>query len=241
MPVPVSPAPWAGSLLWLLALTAIAFLVAWLPGNRTPVGRTAYVGVLTAVTALLSAGYLAWLDIGVLDVLTTHWGWGLLAAPVAGAFLVLGMRRLPGSPLRPSARTLLWEGVVYGVAEGMLLSVLPVLMTWQLVHALDWPGFAAWTLPILASVVVVVVHHLGYWEYRNRLLVPISVGCGLLSVGYLVTASPVAATLGHVLGHGSGLKHGVELPPHPHPAGGLPASLARDGLRTDLEAVRHRP
>ena len=34
---------------------------------------------------------------------------------------------------------------------------------------------------------ITIVHHLGYWEYRNRLLVPISAGCGLLAVGYLVT------------------------------------------------------
>jgi hypothetical protein len=77
------------------------------------------------------------------------------------------------------------------------------------------PGeIASWTLPIVASVVVILVYHLGYWEYRDRMLVPISVGCGLLSLGYLVTGSPIAPTLGHFLGHASGLLHGVELPPH---------------------------
>jgi hypothetical protein len=70
-------------------------------------------------------------------------------------------------------------------------------------------------LPMVASIAVIVVHHLGYWEYRNRLLVPIALGCGLLSLGYLVTASPIAAVLGHILGHGSSLRHGAELPPHP--------------------------
>ena len=231
MPVPVSPAPWAGSLLWLIALAAVAFLVAWLPGNRTPIGRTAYIGVLTVVTAAFTAGYVAWLGVGLTDLVTARWGWGLAAAPVAGAFLVFGMRRLPGSGTRPSGRTFLWEGVVYGVSEGVLLSVLPVLMTWQLVHSLEGPWLARWTLPMVASVIVVVVHHLGYWEYRNRLLVPISVGCGLLSLGYLVTASPIAATLGHVLGHASGLQRGVEMPPHPHAAGGVAQPAAAAAVR----------
>jgi hypothetical protein len=40
-------------------------------------------------------------------------------------------------------------------------------------------------------VVIIIAHHLGYWEYRNRLLLPIAVGCGLISLGYLVTASPI--------------------------------------------------
>lgn len=46
---------------------------------------------------------------------------------------------------------------------------------------------------------------------------PISVGCGLLSLGYLLTGSPNGPTLGHILAHASSLLHGAELPPHPHP------------------------
>jgi hypothetical protein len=115
---------------------------------------------------------------------------------------------------------LLWEGVVYGITEGVLLSVLPVLMAWQMIHSLGWSGtggaIARWTLPVAASVVIIIVHHLGYWEYRNRLLLPIAVGCGLMSLGYLITASPIAPVLAHVLTHATGLVHGTELPPHPH-------------------------
>ena len=103
----------------------------------------------------------------------------------------------------------------------MLLSALPAFITWQLVHSLGWNGFggglARWTLPVLASVVVIVVHHLGYAEYRNRQLVPISVGCGLLTVGYLVTASVIAPALGHVLMHTVAILHGTELPPLTRP------------------------
>ena len=110
------------------------------------------------------------------------------------------------------------EGPVYGVAEGVLLSVLPVLITWQPVRGPGWAGtagaVAAWVLPIMASIAVVIVHHLGHPEYRNRMLVPISEGCGLLSLGHLLTGSPIAPTLGHVLGHTSCLLHGAGLPPH---------------------------
>ena len=54
----------------------------------------------------------------------------------------------------------------------MLLSVLPVLMAWQMIHSLGWSGpggaLARWALPVAASVVIIIAHHLGYWEYRNR-------------------------------------------------------------------------
>lgn len=227
MPVPVIPVPWAGSLLWLLALTVAAFAVSEVAANIYRLSRGPYIAVLTLVTAALTVGYVAWAGLDPVQLLTTHWGWGLLAAPLSAAFLIIGMARLPvthrytGSSL---GRVLLWEAVVYGIAEGVLLSALPVLITWQMIHGLGWSGAAGsvalWTLPIVASIAVIIVHHLGYWEYRNKMLRPISLGCGLLSLGYLLTGSPIAPVLGHVLAHASGLLHGAELPPHPHPDAG---------------------
>ena len=224
MPVPVVPVPWVGSLLWLLALTIAAFAVSEVAANIYRLRRRWYIAVLTLLTAALTAGYVAWAGLDPVQLLTTHWGWGLLAAPLSAAFLIIGMTRLPVVHRHTGASlglALLWEGVVYGIAEGVLLSALPVLITWQMIHGLGWTGAAGtvaeWTLPLVASIVVIIVHHLGYWEYRNKLLLPISLGCGLLSLGYLITGSPIAPALGHVLAHSSSLLHGSELPPHPHP------------------------
>ena len=169
--------------------------------------------------------------------------WGLIVAPLSAAFLIVGMTKLPVSQRLHGfsqqlhgwrlTRALLWEGVVYGTAEGILLSVLPVFITWQMVNSLGWSGVAGgiarWTLPIAASAIVIIVHHLGYWEYRNGLLVPITVGCGMLSVGYLATASLIAPTLGHILAHSTGLVRGVELPPHPRPASATQTVSAATG------------
>src|SRR5258708_2728393 len=110
----------------------------------------------------------------------------------------------------------------------MLLSGLPAFMTWQMVHALAWAGapgtLGRWTLPIVASAAVIVIHHLGYWNYRNRILVPVTLGCSLLTLAYLVTGSFVAPTLGHILMHLGADVHGVEMPPKERPTttGGEP-------------------
>ena len=222
MPFPAFPASVFGSLVWLSALTVLAFAVSYLGATRMRLSRDKYIGVLTAMTTVVTATYVAWLDVGFSQIITTRWVWGVAVAPLVAAFLIVGMTKLPSvHRLRGGdlTKALLWEGVVYGVAEGVLLSVLPVLMTVQLVHSLELEGtfedLASWLLPVAASAVVIVVHHLGYWEYRNRLLIPITFGCGLLSVGYLLTASPIAPILGHILAHCSALLHGAELPPHP--------------------------
>jgi hypothetical protein len=250
MLVPTPAASWTGSLLWLIGLSVAAFAVSWLLANRLRLGRSLYVGALFVVTGALSAGYVAWLGLGAGEVLTTRWGWGLLAAPVFAAFPAFGMTRLPASNRRTGRAlgvALVWEGVVYGVTEGVLLSALPAFITWQLLHSLGWGGvgggLARWTLPVAASIVVIVVHHLGYAEYRNKQLVPISVGCGLLTVGYLVTASVIAPTLGHVLMHTVAILHGTELPPLTRPvAAPAPRLQAAPGLGARKASPgRHRP
>jgi hypothetical protein len=204
VPVPVSPVPWEESLIWLAVLAVVSFLVTWVSADKLRMRRTPYIAVLTVVTAAMTAGYLAWVDVSVTSVLTTHWAWGLIAAPLCGAFLIIGMTKLPVAQRLTGRRlrlALLWEAVVYGTTEGVLLSALPVLMTWQMIHSLGWPGtggaIARWTLP----------------------------------AGYLVTASPIAPTLAHVLSHATSLVHGAELPPHPHRAPRSAPSRSSRGWR----------
>jgi hypothetical protein len=108
---------------------------------------------------------------------------------------------------------------VYGITEGLLLSVLPVLVTWQAFAAQGWTSgigkpLVVGTVAMLASLAVIVIHHLGYRGFRNgAALVPVMVGCGLLSLAYLLTASPLAAVGGHILLHTALNLRGTEMPP----------------------------
>ncbi len=225
MPVPEEHVAWWGSLVWLVALTGAAFLVAWVSGTRLRLTRAAYVAVLTLMTAAFSYAYLVWLGVDVGAVLTNHWAWGVVAGLVTGPVLAAAMRTQPVvQKVHGRARVLRalgWEGVVYGTAEGVLLTALPPFMAWQMVHSLGWTGtgglVARWALPVLAGAVVTVVHHLGYWNYRNRILLPIGVGLSLLSVAFLVTASWIAPALGHVIAHGAAILHGAQMPPQRRP------------------------
>jgi hypothetical protein len=142
---------------------------------------------------------------------------------VTGAILAVLSRRQPGGP-RPKgwrlAATLGWEAVVYGTAEGLLLSVLPVLVTWQAFTAYGWTSgtgkpLVAGTAAILASLAVIVIHHLGYRGFHNpAVLATVLVGCGLLSLAFLLTASPLAAVGGHIILHTAANLRGTELPPY---------------------------
>jgi hypothetical protein len=223
MPTAATSISWLGALGWLSAIAAASFLVAWVLTSLLGVRRTPYIGTLALLTGGLSWGYLTWSDTTLASFATNHWGWGLAGAAVAGALLARLSRHQPSGP-RPRGRrltaTLAWEGVVYGSTEGLLLSVLPVLVTWQAFAAHGWTSgigrsLVAGTAAILASLAVIVIHHLGYRGFHNRAaLAPVMVGCGLLSLAYLLTASPLAAVGGHILLHTALNVRGTEMPPY---------------------------
>jgi hypothetical protein len=223
MPTADTAISWLGTLGWLAAIAAAGFLVTWVLTTRLGMRRTPYIGALALVTGGLTWGYLAWSDTSLASFATNHWDWGLVGAAVAGAILAVLSRRQSGGPRRHGSRlaaTLGWEGVVYGTAEGLLLSVLPVLVTWQAFAAHGWTSgigrsLVAGTTAMLASLAVIVIHHLGYRGFRDpAALAPVMIGCGLLSLAYLLTASPLAAVGGHILLHTALNLRGTEMPPY---------------------------
>ena len=160
-----------------------------------------------------------------------QWVWGLVGAVVAGPLLIMllaqGARRSQSRVLASTPRpaglrlvgALLWEDLVYGIAEGLLLSVLPVLVTWQTLSALGWTQswmgvVFAGVVAIVASLLVIVVHHLGYREFRGPQIAGALMICGILSLAYLLTVNPLAAAFGHSIAHSGAVLRGIELPPH---------------------------
>jgi uncharacterized membrane protein YGL010W len=94
--------------------------------------------------------------------------------------------------------TLLWEAIVYGIAEGLLLATLPVLAVWQVASAVGWTegGWVKVTsgaMAIVGSLLVILVHHLGYAEFRQQALRAKLVGalvtCGPQALAFLLTAT----------------------------------------------------
>jgi hypothetical protein len=223
MPTADTSISWLGALSWLAAIAAASFLVAWVLTSRLGVRRTPYIAALGLLIGALTWGYLAWSDTSLSSFATNRWGWGLVGAAVTGAILAVLSRHQPSGPRLQGWRltaSLAWEGVVYGSTEGLLLSVLPVLVTWQAFAAHGWTSgigkpLVAGIVAMGASLIVIVVHHLGYRGFHTRAgLAPVLVGCGLLSLAYLLTASPLAAVGGHILLHTALNLRGTEMPPY---------------------------
>jgi len=211
-----------GLLVWMAVLLLVAFAIPYLCADRFDISRGAYVTVLTVASVLLWAGAVLWSGLSLTQVLSWHWLSGLILAPIVGLIPALGIIRMPATRVRHGGRlatALSWDAGIYGVAEGLLLSALPGFLAWNWVLTLGLDGWtdtlARWAVPLTFSVLVIVVHHLGYPEFRHPLgLVQACVACGLLTLGYLITGSVWTPTVGHVLLHSVAVVRGNALPPH---------------------------
>jgi hypothetical protein len=236
------PITWWSQLIWLLALGLGAFLVSWIFADLLRLTRTVYIGVLAVVAAGFLFGYLSWSHADWGAFISYQWIWGLLGAVITGPLLVVlmvqGAKHTQTRVLAPTPRpeglhlvgAFLWEGIVYGTAEALLLSVLPVLMAWQTLSALGWTQ--SWSgvvftgvVALVASLFVIVVHHLGYREFRGPPVAGAAMDCGILSLAYLLTMNPLAAVGGHIIAHSGVVLLGRELPPPQEKEGHPVASM----------------
>ena len=235
MPVADPSFGWQEAVAAFVMISAIAFLVTWVVTDLGHVARTPYVAILFLTTLALAAGYLAWSGTTPSDLVAAGWAWGLVGGVVAAGVVTPLVRRLPTGP-RPEgvqlAGRLLWEGVVYGTAEAILLATLPVLAVWQGADSLGWTGSAVGStlsgaLAVFGALFVIVVHHLGYREFRSRAsrkkLLGAMVGCGIQALAFLLTGNVLAPIVAHIALHTQLTLRGNEMPPESgarHEAGG---------------------
>ncbi|HEX6580753.1 MAG TPA: hypothetical protein VF195_07770 [Actinomycetota bacterium] len=223
MPVADASSGWLEAAGAFGVLSVVAFAVTWIVTDLARVPRTPYVAVLTVTTLVLGVGYVAWSGTEVADLLTDEWGWGIVGGIAAAAVVVPLVRRLPSRPHPEGPRLvgrLLWEGVVYGMAEGLLLATLPVIAVWQGAEALGWTdlevgAIASGALAIVGALIVIAVHHLGYREFRRsrKMLAGALAACGIQALAFLLTGNVLAPVLAHIVLHGQLTLRGDEMPP----------------------------
>lgn len=225
MPVADLAFGWQEALAAFAIITVAAFLVTWVLTDLLRIPRAPYIPILLFVALGLGAVYLAWSGTSASDLFSSGVGWGLAAGLIAAAVALPLVQRLPAHPHTGGTRLvglLLWEGLVYGVAEAVLLATLPVLAMWQVCVDLGWTdgGWAkigSGALAILGSLLVILVHHLGYAEFRTEAGRPGLLGalvvCGLQAIAFLATGSVLAPIVAHIVLHSQLLIRGAELPP----------------------------
>jgi hypothetical protein len=212
---------------WLAGGYVVAFAVPFLLADVLDINRDVYYGLYALVVVTL---FTLWARSTAYDLLAAckrQWLWalglGLLFAGVMGVMVVRtddATARPPGLDL---VGALAWRGIVYGVTDGLLLSVFPILVvfaalaTSRLNRRLGGRiviGFVA----LIASLAMTAVYHAGYNDFRSDKIAKPLTGDVLWSVPTLVTLNPIGAPIAHAGLHTSAVLHSYDtdtfLPPH---------------------------
>ncbi len=215
----------AGRWSWIGIAAAAGFAVSSVGAGVLQWPRDRFVAGWALVAALLSAVFGRAIGVRWRTQLRRRWTAGLAMGLLTGGLLALTVLRQPSSAHRGGAALaldLVWLAVIYGAADALVLSVIPVLAIYgsrpadelaQPGRRLRWAGAA-----LLASLAVTAAYHLGFAEFRDgRLLQPL-IGNALITMAYLLSGSPVAPVVAHIVMHAAALLHGAattaQLPPH---------------------------
>ncbi len=218
---------WWAYLLWIPAAALVGFAITEIFSGLLHLPRRIFLIPYVALVSLTVYAFMRWSGLSLTELVQHNWVWGVVGAVLVGMFLVRNILSQPASARAeglPLAFDLLWSGVIYGLMDALLLSVLPVLATWQAFSSLGWT--TSWpekivvgVIAFIASLLITVFYHLGYLEYRVQggVFGP-TIGNGVMTLGYLLTNNPITAIFSHMAMHIAGVLHGPatvqQLPPH---------------------------
>ena len=218
---------WQGQLAWIVAVGIIGFTESFIFSDTLGVSRDLWVGIHAVVVGAIIYAYTRWASIDLGQVLRRHWVAGVVigvATAALVAFLIVnGQAASPRDHGFSFAWDIVWLGIVYGAADALLLSILPVYAVWQaskdLGHTDSWTGkIGTAAVAMAASLLLTTAYHLGFTEFRNSHLFNAFIGNGIVSASYLLSGNPITAIMAHIAMHIASVVHGitstVTLPPH---------------------------
>jgi hypothetical protein len=217
---------WWMHLFWILAAGIVGFGITAVFAGRLKLERRWLVLVYLSIAGAFLIAYFGWSEIDLVEELRQRWLLGLAGAVVVGFIAARNVALQPATSRSHGlgfAFDLLWCGVVYGVLDGVFLSVMPVLATWEAFSLLGWMGswvgsLGAGLVGLLASTYVTTAYHVGYPEFRGSEVGMPILGNDLMSLGMILTRNPLTAMLSHAAMHIAAVIRGMEgtiqLPPH---------------------------
>jgi hypothetical protein len=212
---------------WLLGGLVLAFGVPFVLADLAGLQRDLYYAFYVAGVFTFVGIWARRTQQPIRAFLTRRWRWAVSLGILAGVLLMFTVLKEPSTP-HPDGLTfvgaILWRGVVYGAADGLLLSVFPILAVFGLFASKPLrersrkavAGIGV--LAVVVSLLFTAVYHVGYPEFRGSKVARPLTGDVMWSVPTLVTLSPLGTPIAHVATHVTAVVHSYHtdlfLPPH---------------------------
>ena len=212
---------------WLGGGMALAFVVPYVFADVLEIERDLFYGLYAAAVVALFALWSRATGYDLVAAARRRWLAALLLGLAVAGVLVGLVLATEDATARPGGLELVgavaWRGIVYGVADGLLLSVFPILVVFAALAGtrLDRSlggKIAIGAIALVASLAMTGVYHAGYSDFRSEKMRKPLTGDVIWSVPTLVTLNPIGSPIAHAGLHTSAVLHSYEtdtfLPPH---------------------------
>ena len=214
------------SLLWIMGGCFLGFILSALFSNHFKLSRRVFLIPYIISTTIFLIGFFFLNKTEMAVIFTHNWLWGIILGIAIGAFLVKSVFSQPASRKSTGWEfvfDLIWVGLAYGIIDGLFLNVMPVLAVIDAVQSPGWLGsfagkIAIGIIAIAASLLITLVYHLGYSEFRNKSVGLVLIGNALITLSFILSGNPLGAILSHTAMHVAAVIRGpettIQLPPH---------------------------
>jgi len=226
-PLGVERRPASRHWLWLAASLPFSFAVPFVLADVLGLERDLFYGLYAAAVLAFVGAWVHDTRLDAREALMRNWHWGVGLGAVGAVAMVFTVLRTEDATSRPDGleflAALLWRGVVYGLTDGLLLSVFPILAVFAAFGGTRLRGrllgkVLIGVLALIASMGVTATYHLGYSDFRSEKLRKPIAGDVIWSAPTLLTLSPLGAPIAHAGLHVSAVVHSYDtdtfLPPH---------------------------
>ena len=214
------------SILWLIGASLIGFGTSAIFSGWLKLTRRLFLIPYIAISGLVLFLFLYNNQIVNIEFWLHNWYWGLFASIIAGAILVRNVITQPYSQTvkgLPFYVDIIWFGIAYGIIDGLLLNVMPVVAVLNIFSEMSLMGnisgqILVGLMALMASLVVTLFYHLGYPEFRNKSVLFVLLGNTIITMTFILSGNPLAAVLTHKIMHVAAVFRGpettIQLPPH---------------------------
>jgi hypothetical protein len=214
-------------LVWLVSGFAFAFLVPFVLADLLELPRDLYYAIYVVGVAAFFGLWVRTTGQSLGEMIRRRWVLALVLGLAVASLLTLIVLRTEDATARPGGLELIgavmWRGIVYGLADGLLLSAFPILAVFAMFAGTKARKRILGTVVIglaalVASLAMTAVYHVGYSDFRSEKLRKPVAGDVIWSVPTLATLNPIGAPIAHAGLHTSAVLHSYEtdtfLPPH---------------------------
>jgi hypothetical protein len=212
---------------WLAGGFVLAFAVPFLLADLIEINRDLFYGLYALAVVGLFALWSRSTGYDLAAAVKRRWLAALLLGLAAAAVLAATVVRTDDATSRPDGIELVgavaWRGILYGVTDGLLLSVFPILVVFAAFAGTQLNRRLAGKVVIgivalVASLAMTAVYHSGYSDFRSDKMTKPLTGDMIWSAPTLLTLNPIGAPIAHAGLHTSAVLHSYEtdtfLPPH---------------------------